>query len=155
MNKIFMSVCLFIACGGPLFSDSYEVKPSSLEKIHFAQAGFLKRWNDFIKGHQDFPLWNFGWKEEILQIRFNEMEKERWSEYFTNQEDFGKKALGLWKKEYELTANVQASGSRYPFFRSPFYAIASSNYNASLVVLHGLYFLAMEAPCEKNLVSPE
>ena len=123
-----------------------------MKKILNSEIGFKKRWNDLIKGHIDFPLWNYRWKEEDLGIRFNKMLKERWFVYFVNPEDFGKKeVLGRWKKEYEMPDNWRSWNSRLTFPIAPVYNLASSNYNASIITLHGIHFLALEAPCDKNL----
>jgi len=125
---------------------------SAMDNISEAKLGFLKRWQEFENNSKDFPIWNPKWKEEDLKKKFEQIMKDRWVEYFTNPESYGRKDfLGIWKKSYEKPANWKNWHSRYPYPLANSYNLAFSNYNASIVTVHDIHFLAMEAPCEKNL----
>ena len=125
---------------------------STTDKIRKARIGFLKRWHVFGGDTKHFLLWDSEWEEEDLKIRFDQIMKERFSVYFTNPENFEKKGFFIkWKKAYEKPANWKSWYSRYPYPLALQYNLASPKYNASIITLRNLYFLAMEAPCEKNL----
>jgi len=122
------------------------------DKIRDAEAGFQQRWRNFNGDAKNFPLWTPNWQEDDLRTRFDKMMKDRWSVYFVNPEDFGKpKAFGRWNEAYKMPENWESWGSRYPFPIAPLYNLASPDYNATIVTLHGMHFLAMEAPCDSNL----
>lgn len=152
-NNFFIAFMLLIIFKiTPTFSSACDPQPSVFEKTHQAEAGFQSRWDAFIKTHQSFAIWKSDWKEEELSSRFEEMKKERRLVYFDNPEDFGKKGFSCrWKQEYQMPDTFLSWSSRYPYPIAPVYTLADPNYNASMISLHGLHFLAVEAPCEKNL----
>ena len=118
------------------------------EKMIRAEHGFRQRWNDFITERQIFPLWTPNWKEEELKFRFDIMSQERLSVYFVNTPS-GRS----WqqKEEYRSPEDWESWHSRYPYPIAPLYTLAHPKYNASIISVRGFHFLAMEAPCEKNL----
>jgi len=127
------------------------------ENLYNAKVGFEQRWHDFCDT-MNFPLWKPDWKEEDLKARFDQMMKDRWMEYFVNPEDFNKEEdfgkvgfSGSWKEKYQKPKDWESWFSRYPTPLPLLYNLASPLYNASIINLHGKHFLAMEAPCEKNL----
>ena len=107
-----------------------------------------QRWEEFSKG-REFPLWTSSVDKTELERRFDQLMDERWSEYFINDREPG--VLGIWKDKYPFPVNYESFHSRYPYPIVFSYNLASSNYNASLIHLHGIEFIAMEAPSEKNL----
>lgn len=155
MNKNLTTLLLTILLNSFYFlflGSCYATETSAVEKIHNAEIGFHQRWDDFVGDNRNFQLWNPNWKEEDLKIRFDEMSKERWSAYFVNPEDYGKKEVfGRWKEEYKMPENWESWHSRYSSPIAPLYTLASPNYNASIISLNGMRFIAMEAPCEQNL----
>ncbi len=155
MNKILIMPLLLIAsCTFHFaYSDScYATEASIAERTHNAEIGFQQRWDDFVDGNRNFPLWKHDWKEEDLRIRFNKMSKERRSVYFDNPKDHGGEGIfGHWKEEYKMPENWKSWHSHYPGVLAPLYTLASPDYNASIISINDMYFLAMEAPSEQNL----
>lgn len=127
---------------------------STEDKIRSAESGFEQRWEDFGGENRNFPLWSRDRREEELKCKFEQMKKERFSVYFTNPEDYGKGGMfGSWKEAYRMPDSYEAFYSRYSCPISPIYNLAAPNYNASLVTLRGVHFIALEAPAEKNLTT--
>jgi len=125
---------------------------SVTEKICEAEKGFQERWNDFVGDNREFPPWRSDWNEDDLKMRFDQMIKERYSVYFVNAEDVEKNdVFGRWKEAYKKPENCELWYSRYPFPVAFLYSLASPDYNSSIISLHGMHFLAMEAPSEQNL----
>lgn len=141
MNKLFLVMLMAV-----------HLQTCGADKLHDAEVGFTQHWDDFGGNTKDFPLWTPDWKEENLKVKFDQMIADRWSTYFVNAEDFGKEgAWGQWREEYQIPENWESWYSRYPAPGLPTYNLASPDYNASIVILQGIHFLAMEAPCEKNV----
>ncbi len=116
-----------------------------------AQIGFQERWDNFAGNASHFPLWTKGWGEDELTERFDRMVRCRWAVYFTNYEDRQKEnVLGLYREAYQTPENWESWGSRYPYPGAFAYNLATPSYNASLISLHGLRFIALEAPTAEN-----
>lgn len=152
MNR-FLKTSFILLWGVCTVSGVFSVEKTTVAKIiHKAEIGFHQRWNDFVENQREFPLWISGMKEQDLRARFDKMVKDRWSVYFVNPEDFDKEGVfGRWKEEYRMPENWELWFSRYPYPIAPAYTFASPNYNASIISLQGMHFLALEAPCKKNL----
>jgi len=118
------------------------------EKMELARSGFESRWEEFSEG-RTFPLWHKDEEASILEARFEEIKKGRWSVYFVNPQDFGK-GIGRYKERY-ATPSRDGWHSRYPLPLTFQYNLAVPGYDASIIWLGGRAFLAAEAPSEENV----
>ena len=132
-----------------LFSCSLWSSPA--ERIRSTEEGLQDRWRDCIADVIDLPLWSPGLSESDLRTRFDSLFAQRLEVYFENPSDFDWKGFtGVWKKEFEIPDEFSEWHSRYTHSVAFEYSLASPFYNASILSLHGLHFLALEAPCEAN-----
>jgi protein tyrosine phosphatase len=151
MNKFFAAFLLILSLcckNAATYAEEFDVS----KKIENTEKGFRERWNNFAKGQRDFYLWSPNWKQEDLKIRFDNLFKERNELYLVNPEVFGKEGKTVhWKEAYQMPKNWEVFYSRFDYPNAFQYALAYPNYNANIISLHGMRFLAMEAPTEKNL----
>lgn len=124
-------------------------------KIIEVEHKFKLRWDRFNDGSVSFPLWNARLKTNELKNRCENLLKARWKAYFVNPEDYYKDgAIGFYKDEYQVPSKdvwrLWDSSCKYPptVFN---YNIATGSYNASVIVIRGKCFIAMEAPSNKNV----
>ena len=152
MYKIILIPLAIISLCSTVAAHTEEINIA--KKIEGAEIGFQKRWNEFVRKKPNFILWNPNWKEEELKTRFDKIFKERNELYFINPEVFGKEGeIPRWKDEYQPIKNWEIFHSRYNFPLTFLYTLAYPNYNASIISLQGIHFLAMEAPTDKNLAT--
>lgn len=142
MKRTFLSILLF----GALHLSFVSIE----ENFNTAQEGFQKRWLEFNVDNKKFHVWTKDCNEDELKNRFEQMDKERLQVYFINPEDFSK-GIGHYRPNYETPANFATWGSRYQYPLAFCYNLASPNYDASIITLHGTKFVAMEAPTQNNL----
>ncbi len=149
MKNLFLTTLVF----GAQFLSSAVCEENRSMRIHDAEKSFQDRWQEFDNGAESFPLWNADWTEEELKSRFDQMRSKRSQVYFINPEDLlsGKPfGMGHYRAAYETPASFESWGSRYSSPGAFRYNLASDNYNASVISLHGKHFLAMEAPTREN-----
>lgn len=116
------------------------------------ESGFSERWKEFHGDTRSFPLWRANWKNEDLNTRFSQLHQERWSVYFINPEECQKPGgIGIYKEQFQTPKGWEKWGSRYPYPGAFSYNLALPSYNASVVILHGQKFLALEAPTKENV----
>ncbi len=140
---IALSVLHFSACG------SIETKNDA---IAGAERGFSERWHDFRGDARPLPGWTPDWKEEELKARFDQMHLDRWAVYFTNPEEcMNGDASGRYRELYRVPEDWKEWSSRCSYPGAFSYNLAQPSYNASVIILHGKSFLAMEAPGADNL----
>jgi len=121
------------------------------ERFEEVKAGFKLRWVDLGGKTRNFSLWSSDLKEDQIKERFDMLVKERFSVYFVNSKEVEKGAFGTWKPVYKMAENWEEWHSRYPYPIAFHYSLASPTYNANIVLVGEHRFLAMEAPCDKNL----
>jgi hypothetical protein len=148
MKHLFLStlLVLLLECSAARCSEPPSERRAAAEK------GFLERWHNFQGDGRQFPLWTPSWTEEELRARYDQMQSERLSVYFTNAEECRtKKAFGLFRESFKTPENWKTCGSHYPYPLAFAYNLASPSYNASIITLHGKQFLAMEGPTKESL----
>jgi protein tyrosine phosphatase len=128
----------------PSSFSSQIVEPISSVYAHdvsqrFAKAdqGFLQVWTRFGKPDAEFPQWSPHARCAEIISRFNLLEPAR-RDVYRNLKANDVLFFSSEKEQYENTP---------PFA----YNRASDVYNASLIHIHGLRFIAMEAPQERTL----
>jgi len=132
--------------------EEQKVSIQVAQRFHEAEYEFSKRWTTFCNRQGSFALWHSNCNSKVLKERFDLMQKERWVEYFTNPEDFGKKGvLGKWKPIYKVPLLWHIWNSRYPYPFGFDYNSAYPSYNASLINLGKTRFIAMEGPNQENI----
>lgn len=126
-------------------------------RLNLAQIGFQTRWYKFCRMHKHLTPWATNVNEEFLKEQFIQMKRERWNAYFTNPQDCGKPgAIGSYKDDYKIPSQeiFKTWFSRNPYPTVTFsYNLAYPYYNASIVTINGLTFLAMEAPSLSSFFS--
>jgi hypothetical protein len=146
MKRLVLTVFVLIA---GFFFSAY-CKENVLLSLREAERGFQDRWQEFETNKSlEFPLWKADWTEEELKKRFDQFTKKRLEIYFFNPED--DRSARRYRPAFATPPSFPPVGSRYAFPLSFQYNLASKEYNASIISLHGKQFLALEAPSRENL----
>lgn len=129
-------------------------KQDDFKTLAEAEQGFKKVWDQCGKPDQEFPLWSKDWSKEELKTRFDQFEAQRSALYVANPQELDeKKGVPLIRLEPfalpEEESKVEEEKYGYPV--SFGYNRVSSSYNASIIHIQGLRFIAMEAPMADTL----
>lgn len=129
---------------------------SVTQKLYESEQGFLKRWEEFGGDKMDFALWHPDWKEEELATRFGQMTADRKTLYFGDPEGwFDKRKVSQNPETFHLVPDGSTPSRYAPSSTSCgsafAYNLASPDYDASIIHLHGNCFLAMESPNKETL----
>lgn len=119
------------------------------QRILEAERGFQMRWEVFESENAPFDLWQREWTEEGVKKGFESLTQARFALYFVDP------PKGYRWKEVPTSTELYQSGSvanmRVPSLVTFAYNLASPRFNATIVSIQGLRFLAMEAPTERNV----
>jgi protein tyrosine phosphatase len=122
-----------------------------LKSVLDAETGFLERWNQFGKPHEPFALWTTQHDEITLRRQFKQLNMQRLEAYVENakQADKEKRVPLIRRAPFDLPKELKVLEEKASYHPISFaYNRVSPFYNASLIHLHGLRFIAMEAPTE-------
>ena len=145
INLLFRVSLFVIAC----LVGALPLEGAQQQRELEAERGFQMRWELFEREHAPFALWQKDWTEAELKRSFENLTEERFGVYFED----APKRYG-WKevpKSTELYQSGSVANMRVPSIVTFAYNLASPQFNATIVSIGGLRFLAMEAPSERNV----
>lgn len=119
------------------------------ERMVEAEKGYKLRWERFEQDYASFTQWKKGESEQELHAQFDQLEKRRMAVYFIDPPE-----ERPWESELisqELYKGIPLKNVRYPSYVNFGYNLVSEDYNANIISIHGLRFLALEAPLQKNI----
>lgn len=139
------SSCVFSATLLDLFSCAVTREQAVREEVE-------QRWRQLFQHKTSFPLWKRDPQEHQLREGWDRFDKARWELYFVSPEEARS------GKDLRRHNGYQAAQAVFPGYRTQFpfpiafaYNVASPVYNASLVFVDDLFFLASESPTQDNV----
>jgi protein tyrosine phosphatase len=124
-------------------------EPDASQRVREAEQGFRDRWDLFGAPQEPFPLWSNLWDERALEICFKKLNQCRLDAYVENAKEYDpdRKVLLIRRASFSLRKELQDREQKADYYPISFdYNRASDLYNASIINIHGLQFIAMEAP---------
>ena len=145
INKILAICIITLLC-------SFNCYATDTSTVSDRQTQFKKLWHELERRNIKLPPWNPNWTETELKTRFDQIQKDRLVMYLVKPEDFDKKSTDAhWKDLKHILENWKYWKSRYSYPASLLYTRVAPDYNASIVTIDGIDFLAMEGPRARNI----